>query len=241
MALQVGVTPEGVEVPKAAHDAAVQAIIRNQPEGHRCEPRDILGRTLRTAGHHLNAAAFLLLRVDRHSCNAGVVPSAELRRSKRVVARTPSGASWRGSGRGRLSRSMRSSTPHLCTQKVCCDDTRSAEGLLGWGMGLPSAGENECHLATERPTFSCLLGMLTQLQQHKRTGAAGACAWSDRTWGVYAAGFEEWESVVQGWGSKMLATVSAVAELAAQGFGLPRTAFSDLMACGPHLLAPTGM
>jgi hypothetical protein len=34
--LQVGVTPEGVEVPKAAHDAAVQAIISKQPEGHRC-------------------------------------------------------------------------------------------------------------------------------------------------------------------------------------------------------------
>ena len=46
--------------------------------------------------------------------------------------------------------------------------------------------------------------------------------------------------MVQGWGSKMLAAVSAVAELAAEGFGLPRTAFSDLMACGPHLLAPTG-
>ena len=55
-----------------------------------------------------------------------------------------------------------------------------------------------------------------------------------------AAGFEQWEEVVQGWGSKMLAAVSAVAELAAQGFGLPHTAFSDLMAFGPHLLAPTG-
>lgn len=45
---------------------------------------------------------------------------------------------------------------------------------------------------------------------------------------------------MDGWGSKMLAAVSAVAELAAEGFGLPRTAFSDLMALGPHLLAPTG-
>jgi isopenicillin N synthase-like dioxygenase len=38
----------------------------------------------------------------------------------------------------------------------------------------------------------------------------------------------------------MLAAVSAVAELAAEGFGLPRAAFTDLMAFGPHLLAPTG-
>lgn len=46
--------------------------------------------------------------------------------------------------------------------------------------------------------------------------------------------------MVEGWGSKMLAAVSAVAELAADGFGLPCTAFSDLMAYGPHMLAPTG-
>lgn len=46
--------------------------------------------------------------------------------------------------------------------------------------------------------------------------------------------------MVEGWGSKMLAAVSAVAELAAEGFGLPHTAFTDLMAYGPHLLAPTG-
>ncbi len=35
---QVGVTPEGVEVPKAAHDAAVQAMIQSQPDGHRWCP-----------------------------------------------------------------------------------------------------------------------------------------------------------------------------------------------------------
>ena len=46
--------------------------------------------------------------------------------------------------------------------------------------------------------------------------------------------------MVDGWGNMMLAAVSAVAELAAEGFGLPRSAFTDLMACGPHLLAPTG-
>lgn len=43
-----------------------------------------------------------------------------------------------------------------------------------------------------------------------------------------------------GWGSRMLAAVQSAAELAAEGLGLPPTAFADRMACGPHLLAPTG-
>lgn len=54
------------------------------------------------------------------------------------------------------------------------------------------------------------------------------------------AGFEQWTAVVEAWGTKMLDAVSAVAELAAEGFGLPASAFTDLMAFGPHLLAPTG-
>jgi hypothetical protein len=42
------------------------------------------------------------------------------------------------------------------------------------------------------------------------------------------------------WGSKLVATVDAVAAMAAVGFGLPQTAFRDRMVRGPHLLAPTG-
>jgi len=42
------------------------------------------------------------------------------------------------------------------------------------------------------------------------------------------------------WGSKLLAAVTAVAQMAALGFGLPADAFSRLMQGGPHLLAPTG-
>ena len=42
------------------------------------------------------------------------------------------------------------------------------------------------------------------------------------------------------WGTAMLATVEAVAELAARGLGLPADAFTSFMRQGPHLLAPTG-
>ena len=43
-----------------------------------------------------------------------------------------------------------------------------------------------------------------------------------------------------GWGDKMLAAVHTVAHMAAIGFGLPPGAFTERMALGPHLLAPTG-
>lgn len=42
------------------------------------------------------------------------------------------------------------------------------------------------------------------------------------------------------WGNKMLAAVHTVAQMAAVGFGLPADAFTERMAYGPHLLAPTG-
>ena len=45
---------------------------------------------------------------------------------------------------------------------------------------------------------------------------------------------------MNGWGTTMLATVEAVAELAALGLGLPADAFTSFMRQGPHLLAPTG-
>lgn len=42
------------------------------------------------------------------------------------------------------------------------------------------------------------------------------------------------------WGNKMLAAVHTVSQMAAVGFGLPAGAFTERMAYGPHLLAPTG-
>lgn len=50
----------------------------------------------------------------------------------------------------------------------------------------------------------------------------------------------EWQATMDGWGSKMLAAVEAVARMAALGFGLPSDAFTSRMRQGPHLLAPTG-
>eukprot|EP00850_Spirogloea_muscicola_P000445 SM000002S05525 [mRNA] locus=s2:598392:600662:+ [translate_table: standard] len=57
---------------------------------------------------------------------------------------------------------------------------------------------------------------------------------------VVPDGFPDWEVVMDTWGAKMIAAVEAVAEMAALGFGLQRTAFTSLMKQGPHLLAPTG-
>ena len=45
---------------------------------------------------------------------------------------------------------------------------------------------------------------------------------------------------MDGWGEKMLATVSTVAEIVASGLSLERDAFTCRMQLGPHLLAPTG-
>ena len=45
---------------------------------------------------------------------------------------------------------------------------------------------------------------------------------------------------MDGWGEKMLATVSTVAEVVASGLGLESDAFTSRMQLGPHLLAPTG-
>jgi hypothetical protein len=55
-----------------------------------------------------------------------------------------------------------------------------------------------------------------------------------------AAGLPGWAGVMNSWGGKMLAAIESVAELAAQGLGLPRAAFVERMQLGPHLLAPTG-
>lgn len=57
---------------------------------------------------------------------------------------------------------------------------------------------------------------------------------------VVPAHMPTWQATMDSWGDKMLAAVEAAAQMAAVGFGLPRDAFSNLMANGPHLLAPTG-
>ena len=49
-----------------------------------------------------------------------------------------------------------------------------------------------------------------------------------------------WARVLDTWGEHLLSTVTLVAEMVALGLGLSRTAFTDMMRDGPHLLAPTG-
>ncbi len=46
--------------------------------------------------------------------------------------------------------------------------------------------------------------------------------------------------MLDSWGGKMLAAVEAAMQLAAVGLGLPQGTFTERMAGGPHLLAPTG-
>ena len=58
---------------------------------------------------------------------------------------------------------------------------------------------------------------------------------------ILITGFPEWPEVMTAWGNKMLEAVHTVAEMAAVGFDLPSCAFTERMAFGPHLLAPTGV
>lgn len=51
---------------------------------------------------------------------------------------------------------------------------------------------------------------------------------------------EEWSTVLDSWGSKLLQTIMTVAEMLAIGLGLPRDAVKEKLQFGPHLLAPTG-
>ena len=57
---------------------------------------------------------------------------------------------------------------------------------------------------------------------------------------VPAAFAADWATVLDGWGGKMLGALDTVARAAAVGLGLPSAALADLLAHGPHLLAPTG-
>lgn len=57
---------------------------------------------------------------------------------------------------------------------------------------------------------------------------------------VVPSDFPEWSDKMNNWGYKLLNAVETVAEMAAIGMGLEKTAFSQRMDGGAHLLAPTG-
>lgn len=57
---------------------------------------------------------------------------------------------------------------------------------------------------------------------------------------VIPIGFPEWEDTMDMWGRKMLSALQDLAEMAGLGFGWEANTLSDIMRCGPHLLAPTG-
>ena len=51
--------------------------------------------------------------------------------------------------------------------------------------------------------------------------------------------FPEWEQRMDSWGTHMINACTSAAQMAAVGMGLPENTFSDRMAQGSHLLAPT--
>eukprot|EP00752_Nemacystus_decipiens_P011069 g9835.t1 len=57
---------------------------------------------------------------------------------------------------------------------------------------------------------------------------------------VVPEGFENWSTVMDTWGNKMIGALETVSRLCAIGLGLEEDALSTLMHEGPHLLAPTG-
>ncbi|KAG2443195.1 hypothetical protein HYH02_009272 [Chlamydomonas schloesseri] len=57
---------------------------------------------------------------------------------------------------------------------------------------------------------------------------------------VVPKAFPEWCGLMDGWGAALLGAATAVAGLAAVGLGLEPSALQEVMAGGPHLLAPTG-
>lgn len=58
---------------------------------------------------------------------------------------------------------------------------------------------------------------------------------------VVPADMPGWAQQLDRWGSKLLAAVQAVAQLAALGLGLEGGELVEAMRDGPHLLAPTGV
>ncbi|CAM9268060.1 unnamed protein product [Ectocarpus sp. 4 AP-2014] len=56
---------------------------------------------------------------------------------------------------------------------------------------------------------------------------------------VVPEGFENWSTIMDAWGNKMIGALETVSRLCAVGLGLDEEAISTLMHEGPHLLAPT--
>jgi isopenicillin N synthase-like dioxygenase len=50
----------------------------------------------------------------------------------------------------------------------------------------------------------------------------------------------EWSTIMDMWGNKMLSALTTLAEMTAVGYDMEHDAFTKMMDCGPHLLAPTG-
>lgn len=57
---------------------------------------------------------------------------------------------------------------------------------------------------------------------------------------VLPKAFPSWKGQMDSWGGQMLSAVEVVSAMAAVGLGLPEDAFTKMMNCAPHLLAPTG-
>lgn len=57
---------------------------------------------------------------------------------------------------------------------------------------------------------------------------------------VIPSDFPEWKEVMDMWGGQMTSALFTLAEMAAEGFNMPKDSFTSRMINGPHLLAPTG-
>ncbi|KAJ9078067.1 hypothetical protein DSO57_1010672 [Entomophthora muscae] len=57
---------------------------------------------------------------------------------------------------------------------------------------------------------------------------------------VVPKGFPGWENIMNNWGNSLHQTVATLSEMAAIGFGLPKSTFIDMITNSSHLLAPTG-
>jgi isopenicillin N synthase-like dioxygenase len=57
---------------------------------------------------------------------------------------------------------------------------------------------------------------------------------------VIPEGFPNWVPTLDSWGYKLLNAAFTISEMLAVGLGLHKHTFTDLLRCGPHLLAPTG-
>lgn len=97
--------------------------------------------------------------------------------------------------------------------------------------------QSDCDALPSSHTYNRV--KLSKVLQHKKTCQVINCVHADTMLRLFAD-FPEWAEVMTAWGDKMLAAVHTVAQMSAIGFDLPAGAFTERMAHGPHLLAPTG-